>query len=55
MILILSGIIALGGCGEKDEEVLGEPEYADSITETAITSLSDGDYDKHLSVFTERK
>jgi hypothetical protein len=53
LLILLSGSMVMGGCGDKEEEVSGEPEYAGSIVETAITSLCNGDFEKHRSVFTE--
>lgn len=43
-------LIPITGCGSNQEET-AEPSYAGPIAEAALTSISDGDYGKHVELF----
>ena len=42
-------LILLTGCDTNGETV--EPPYAGPMAEAALTSISDGDYEKHIELF----
>ncbi len=65
LMITLCGLMVTGGCGSKTEETAVpytpdttmdetvEPDYAGSIVEAALTSLSQGDHKTHASLFIE--